>query len=124
MKSLKNIILLVASVVFSLAVYSSCGQGNEWKCGENLTATLKDGTLTIKGTGEMDDWHMDFDWFFDEDNWDLVDEGTGTIELDVDKIKKLELKYNTPWFDKRLNITQVVIQDGVTSIGENAFVDC
>lgn len=29
-----------------------------------------------------------------------------------------------PWYDYRSSITKVIIQDGVTSIGDNAFYEC
>ena len=58
-------------------------------CGKNLTWTLdKDGTLTIKGTGEMKN-------YAGSDN---------------------------PW--NRLRVKIVVIQQGLTSIGKEAFRDC
>lgn len=62
-------------------------------CGENVRWELKDGTLTISGTGDM----YDYSW-----------EGE-----DV-----------SPWEAEAYTVTQVVIQDGVTGIGENAFRDC
>jgi hypothetical protein len=69
-------------------------------CGDNLTWTLdSNGTLTISGTGEM---------------WDF-EKGKTTDPF--------ETYYGTePWQD--LAITKVVIEDGVTSIGLNAFEGC
>lgn len=58
-------------------------------CGENLSWTLNRGTLTISGTGAMDN-------FTD----------------------------NTPWGDFCDRITNVVISDGITSVGSNAFKNC
>lgn len=69
-------------------------------CGPNLTWTLDcSGTLTISGTGAMNDW-------------------------------KSELE--TPWYNSSsifgprgfYNIRSVVIEEGVTSIGNNAFRKC
>ena len=57
-------------------------------CGENLSWTFLDGTLTISGVGEMTDDY-------------------GVI--------------NPPWYSYRTQITRVVIEEGVTSIGGNAF---
>lgn len=59
-------------------------------CGENLTWVLDDeGTLTISGTGEMEDYDYDF---------------------------------AAPWQD--LDVFKVVIEKGVTSIGNDAFGMC
>ena len=69
-------------------------------CGNNVTYTLdSDGLLTISGKGSM----YGYSWKSDEDDED---------------------KYVTtaPWGSKKL--TQVVISDGVTSIGEDAFYGC
>ena len=65
-------------------------------CGENLTWELnRQGTLTISGTGEMDDWTiMDNLW---------------TVRIEA------------PWEDYREQIQELVIQDGVKSISKNAF---
>ncbi|MCD8004012.1 MAG: leucine-rich repeat protein, partial [Clostridia bacterium] len=59
-------------------------------CGDNLSWTLEDGTLTISGTGDM----YSYEW--------------GT----------------SPWFYISNKITSIVIEDGVTSIGEYAFYGC
>jgi len=61
-------------------------------CGDNLTWTLdEEGTLTISGTGDMEDW-----------------------------VKALDM----PWYSYRYSISQAIIEDDVTSIGDRAFVDC
>jgi len=67
-------------------------RGADGERGGNLTWTLDDdGTLTISGTGAMDDWNV------------------------VEK---------APWYDDRAKITKVVIESGVTSIGDYAFSGC
>ena len=60
-------------------------------CGENLTWTLDNGTLTISGAGAMENY-----------TW----------------TKK------ATWSSQRNLIKKVVIEDGVTSIGEFAFSYC
>lgn len=62
-------------------------------CGESLTWSLHNGTLTISGTGAM----TDFDWY------------SGHAQ--------------TPWYDLSDNILHVVVEDGVTSVGTYAFFD-
>ena len=65
-------------------------------CGDNLTYSYSDGTLTIQGTGNMDDYFSDYE---------LRD-------------KKLP-----PWYAYHTQIHTVIIGDGVTSIGRDAFED-
>ncbi len=61
------------------------------ECGDNLTWTLTDdGTLTISGEGEMDDW---------------------------------ELYTKVPWYTMREEISAIIIEEGVASIGGYAFHD-
>ena len=59
-------------------------------CGDNLTWTLRNGVLTIFGTGSMDNYGSA------DDYWD------GNSKL----------------------INEVVINEGITSIGTDAFLDC
>ena len=69
-------------------------------CGDNLTWTLDaDGTLTISGTGDMD-------------NYDYSSNPDGSIT------------YTAPWYEQRNNIKAVVIENGVTSIGSCTFPEC
>lgn len=70
---------------------------NSGTCGDNLTWELSDdGTLTISGTGNMEDYR--------EKNYT-----TGST---------------SPWFAYAPNIKGVVLEEGVTSIGNYAFYDC
>lgn len=67
-------------------------------CGENLTWTLdSEGTLTISGTGKMEDYTEQ-------------DEYTGETD--------------SPWDARRDSIKKIFIESGVTSIGDYAFVCC
>ncbi len=62
-------------------------------CGENVTWTLKDGVLTISGTGAMED----YDWEIEMRPWN--NGSTGPIK----------------------NVNSIIIENGVTSIGNQAF---
>ena len=93
MKKLFTFLLaLVASVS---AIYAQSGT-----CGDNLTWTLSNGTLTISGTGAMDN----FSWSYNYN----TDTYTSTA----------------PWYDYWSSILSVIISDGVTSIENNAFNGC
>ncbi len=62
-------------------------------CGENATWAFDEetGTLTISGTGDMDNWVY---------------------------------PAYAPWYSLRENIKSVIIEDGITNIGESAFFAC
>lgn len=67
-------------------------------CGENLTWTLsEDSTLTISGKGAMTNY-----------GWD----------------SNLQQSVYAPWYSIRDSIKSVVINSGVTSIGNDAFSEC
>ncbi len=67
-------------------------------CGENLTWTLsEDSTLTISGQGAMTNY-----------GWD----------------DNLQQSVYAPWYSIKDSIKSVVINTGVTSIGNDAFYDC
>ena len=75
------------------------GSSTEGVCGANLTWTLSSsGTLIIKGIGEMDDYdHKEAPWFIAEDR-------------------------NSPCCGATFQyIREIVIENGVTSIGKEAF---
>ncbi len=85
-------VILAAALAVS-AFFSVTSYNKHHKCGENISWKVKDGTLFISGSGEMDNYEME-----DEEN-----------------IKKY------PWPD---DITDIVISDGITSVGTYAFYDC
>lgn len=71
----------------------------EIPAGEIIWSLDEDGTLTISGTGAMEDYEYDYEY--------------GYI-----------LVYTTPWDESRQSITSIVIEEGVERIGEYAFGDC
>lgn len=77
---------------YVIEVWGEEDQSKTGSCGENLTWTLRDGVLTISGTGPMDDY------FFAGDS-------------------------TPPWNIYANRITGIVIEEGVTSVGEYAFRD-
>ena len=71
---------------------SAESSGNCGDSGSNVTWSLDDnGTLTISGSGKIEDYRSDID---------------------------------QPWYSNRSDITSVVIEPGVTSIGSLAFYEC
>ena len=58
----------------------------------------EDGTLTISGTGDIPDYRI----FYDTDTGQTI----------------------APWYSEREKIKKIVIENGVTSIGQEAFTYC
>ncbi|MBE6639496.1 MAG: leucine-rich repeat domain-containing protein [Ruminococcaceae bacterium] len=73
------------------------------KCGDNLTWSFENGVLTISGTGEMYDYEYDME---------TGDATTPWMRWHEER---------TPFYDE---IESVLIEDGVTSIGDWAFYKC
>ncbi len=91
----KLLMYFFTSVIISLT-FSIAVSASENKCGENLKWSLDDnGTFTISGNGEM----------FDYDTWE-------------------EKAPAPPWSDKHALIKRVVIEEGITRIGNEAFRGC
>ena len=79
--------VMIASCVTTTSLFASAAE-NSWELSDTVTATLKDGVLTISGTGEMPD---------------------------VASIN------GQPWNSEVNNITEVIIEDGITSVGRMCF---
>ena len=83
----KLFIIVATLLLTSWQMYAQSGT-----CGENLTWTLENGTLTISGTGEMYSY--------------------------------AEPKTYAPWYSNRESIKSIIINKGVTSIGNQVFYNC
>ncbi|MCD8004011.1 MAG: leucine-rich repeat domain-containing protein, partial [Clostridia bacterium] len=82
-------------------------------CGDNLTWTLEDGTLTISGTGDMYDY----------------DEGTAPWSEYSDSITSVVIEDGAESigayaFTGCTSLTSITIPDSVTSIGNSVFYGC
>ena len=83
-------------------------------CGGNLTWTLdSEGTLTISGTGAMDDYSNDVAPWYDK-----------TDEIETVVIESGVTSIGDCAFNNCDNLTSVTIPDSVTTIGEAAFFNC
>jgi hypothetical protein len=107
-----NITVLFAVALFLAAAFfvtysepnesdAATGTGtadDPWYCGPgdsgSVKATLINGVLTISGNGKMEDYTLDLN----------------TV--------------NSPWYSVRTSITSLMIESGVTSIGDRAFQGC
>lgn len=96
----KKLLLTFITICLSILTFSTfhvhaATTVNSGTCGTNLTWTLTDdGILTISGTGNMTNFNMNY---------------TNTMP---------------PWWNDKGSITSIVIEDGVTSIGNQAFRAC
>lgn len=94
---------------------SAASSGNCGDSGSNVTWLLDDnGTLTISGSGKIEDYRSDIDqpWYSNRSDITSV-----VIEPGVTSIGSLA-------FYKCSNLTSITIPSGITSIGEMAFFNC
>lgn len=99
---MKKFISILSAGSIAAAMLPCCVSAAEsGKCGENLTWTFDDnGTLTISGTGAMEDYGF-------TTSYDPYSQTT-----------------NRPWRDNVDNIKNIIVEDGVTSIGSLSFASC
>ena len=85
------------------------------KCGDNLTWSLTDGTLTISGTGKM----YDFDY-------ESVPWADGNVKIQIKKVvlQKGVTSIGDYAFPGCISLTDISIPDTVSSIGEHSFDNC
>ena len=94
MKHVSKLVVLLIVMVFGLLCLTGTAQAaavDSGTCGENLTWTLDDeGVLTISGTGAMYDYSY----------------------------------AKSPWYSHRASIQYIQVDNGVTSLGKDAFAAC
>ena len=105
--------ILTALVLLSLGfAASAAGDAPAGTCGEHLTWRIENGVLTISGTGAMD-------------TFDYSRSGRVLTKIDLpDGQKDVVLQgllTTAPWGNYNGAVTQIVVEEGVTSIGEWAF---
>ncbi|MBQ1434707.1 MAG: leucine-rich repeat protein, partial [Clostridia bacterium] len=81
------------------------------KCGGDVKWTLNEsGVFTLSGTGKMDDY-------------ELYHQTANLVTVDYDMPEGFTA-IEPPWYSQREYIKKVIIEDGITYIGSNAFADC
>lgn len=107
--------LLKATVHFNSTGQDTPEQ-DSGKCGDNLTWTIKDGTLTISGTGDM----YDYSFIFIQQNyapWNGMPINTVVLQEGVTSIGNVA-------FNNCDNLTSITIPNSITRIGDGAFLNC
>ena len=94
-----SVILAILMVISIIPITASAAAPTSGTCGDDLTWTYDDTTytLTISGTGAM---------------------------YDYESVSMSDFFINQPWYSFADKITKIVINDGVTYIGEYAFCKC
>jgi len=100
MKRFIGLLLVLVLVLSGLGLRAEAGILSG-ECGTNSTWSLNTltSTLTISGTGVMKDYWYDI-WYECEED---------------------ELPSNTPWYEYRSMIRTIIVEDGITEIGKQAF---
>lgn len=116
MKKTFIVLLIFVSLFLMLFFPSFALTANTWKCGDSVSAELSyEGTLTISGSGEM------------QDNLGRFYGGPWSTEIDNIKVVKIEdgvTKIGHASFMGLKELICVIIPSSVTIIGGNSFKDC
>lgn len=111
-------LLLLSLLVLPVRTYAA--EASSGTCGKDLIWTLdEDGVLTISGTGPMADYGADIHGFHRDPPWAKA----------VSSIKKIVIQEGVTTigkdaFDNCTALTELVIANSVTSIGKSAFNHC
>ena len=131
-------LVLVLSMLMSL-VPTAANAAESGTCGDNLTWTLDNGTLTISGTGNMYDYNYNNEvkppWYKERENITSVNitDGVSAIGSDAFQFFTSLSNINIPnsvtfigkgAFTRCDLLTNVDISSAVTSIGQSAFAEC
>lgn len=99
-KKFLAVLTLAILLVFGVAQGAWAATVDSGQCGDDLTWTLdSNGTLTISGSGAMEDYTLEWDYQANESN----------------------RTSSAPWGKKGDEVKRIIINSGVTNIGANAF---
>lgn len=126
-----TIVLSLFLCIFSCYGYAIEGSGlNQYMCGDNVSASIENGVLTISGTGKM----YDYLEVYGDGNYEVDGYGITGHGKDGDG----EYYYrDIPWPTERPStdsqsgddvdyddcIHKVIVEEGITYLGANAFHD-
>ena len=114
-KSTKLLALVLALCLLAGALPLSASAAEySGSCGDNLTWAIEDGTLTISGEGEMNDFggYSQVPWYKYRDSFTKAEVQSGVTTVGENAFV---------WMDQ---MTEVTLPDTLTSIGDYAFQWC
>ena len=112
---------------------TGCGEADGGACGDNTRWVFDNGTLTIYGTGAMEDGIGPWGDFCDDITAVVVQEGVTAIGTDAfygcTRLKNVTLPASLTQigdmaFEMCENLTEITVPDNVVSIGDDAFRGC
>ena len=113
-KRILSMVLALSMLISFMPIIASAATSGT--CGDNLTWTFDNGTLTISGTGEMEDYYWEENhrapWFKNRESIKnvVIEEGATNI--------------STYAFYCCSNLINITISNSVTNIESDAFIDC
>ena len=109
-------ILLALSMMLALLPITAQAAEISGSCGDGLTWSYSDGTLTIQGTGNMNDYHDDFR--------NISPWNSYSRQIQIVSIASGITSIGDSGFRNCTNLISVIIPDSVISIGNEAFLGC
>lgn len=114
-----SLILALLMVCSLMPVSAAADAPKSGTCGDNLTWTLDDaGVLTISGTGDMYNYGADAEGLVTDAPWTAYGEDVNSIVIESGVTSIGNSAFNCR------NAKSVSIPNGVTSIGKHAFYNC
>ena len=113
-KRILSMVLALSMLISFMPIIASAATSGT--CGDNLTWTFDNGTLTISGTGEMEDYYWEENhrapWFKNRESIKnvVIEEGATNI--------------STYAFYCCSNLINITISNSVTNIESDAFATC
>lgn len=111
-KQCTRFLSLVFCLCILLSVSAEVYADKSGSCGENLAWALADRTLTIRGSGDMEDYKCGLIVTSSDSQFNFGGTDSSVVTYGV----------NTPW--RGQIIQTIVIGNGITSIGNCAFYSC
>lgn len=106
-------LILALTIIFQMLVFSTAAEMKSGYCGTNATYSLdtQTGVLNLGGTGATENYEK-----FDEEGWSPVWRPGSSGSTSMTKL--------VPWQKNAEDVSTVIVGEGITKIGNNAFSQC